>query len=70
MARFSVKWEGIHRWLPYDIEPQYYVTVMENTHSWILVRRSEYHGDLKTSFSELARKHAPWAITDLASAQK
>jgi hypothetical protein len=69
-ARFSVKWEGIHRWLPYDIEPQYYLTVTENTHSRILVRQSAYQGDMKTSFSELASKHAPWAITDLASAQR
>ena len=69
-ASFSVKWEGICRWLPYDIEPQYYLTVTENTHNWILVRQSEYHGNMKTSFSELASKHAPWAITNLAAAQK
>jgi len=69
-ARFSVKWEGICRWLPYDIEPQYYLTVVENSHSWILLRRSEYHGDLKTSFSELGKKHAPWTVTELASAVK
>lgn len=69
-ARFSVKWEGICRWLPYDVEPQYYITVVETAHSWILVRRSEFHEDVKTSFSELARKHAPWAVAQLASAQK
>ena len=69
-ARFSVKWEGIHRLLLYDIEPRYYVTVVENTHSWILVRESGFHGDLKTSFLELAKKRAPWAITALAAAQK
>ncbi len=69
-ARFSVKWEGIYRWLPYDIEPQYYLTVVENTHTRILLRQSEYHGDLKASFLELGKKHAPWAVTDLASAQK
>jgi len=62
-ARFSVKHQGIYPWLPSDIEPHYYVTIVERCHARILLRKSEYHGDLNASLSELAKKHAPWAVT-------
>lgn len=69
-ARFSVKCEGISRWLPSDIEPQYYVTIVDTAYGRILLRKSEFHGDLERSFLELAKKHAPWAVTKLASAEQ
>jgi hypothetical protein len=69
-AAFSVRYEGLYGWLPYDIEPRYYLTVTDTAHGWILLRKSAYGGDLPTSFSELSKKHAPWALTKLASAAK
>ena len=69
-ARFSVKYEGITRWLPSDIEPHYYVTIVDTAYGRILLRKSEYHGDLNGSFAELAKKHAPWAVTQLDSAKQ
>ena len=70
VARFSVKYQGIYPWLPSDIEPHYYVTIVERDHARILLRESEYHGDLNASFSELAKKHVPWAVPQLVSAEK
>jgi len=69
-ARFSVKYEGITRWLPSDIEPHYYLTIVDTAYARILLRKSEYHGDLNRSFSELAKKHAPWALTQMDSAKQ
>ena len=70
IARFSVKYQGIYTWLPSDIEPHYYLTIVEREHARILLRRSEYHGDLAASFSELAKKHAPWAVAQLTSFER
>ena len=70
IARFSVKYQGIYTWLPSDIEPHYYVSIVEREHARILLRRSEYHGDLAASFSELAKKHAPWAVAQLTSFER
>lgn len=69
-ARFSVKYEGLCRWLPYDIEPQYYVTVTDTAHGRIMLRKNGYHGDLKSSFSELAKQHAPWTVAELTATLK
>jgi hypothetical protein len=67
IAHFSVKYQGIHPWIPTDIEPHCYVTVVGTTHGEILVRETEYHGSVKNSFAELAKKHAPWAVDPIAS---
>ena len=62
IARFSVKYQGIHPWLPVDIEPHCYVTVVDAERGAVLVRETEYHGETEASFAELARKYAPWAL--------
>jgi len=69
-ARFSVKYEGIYLWLPLDIEPHYYITIVDTVHGWIVLRKSGFCGALKPSFSELARKHAPWAAAQLDAPEK
>ena len=65
VAQFSVKYQGIHLCIPNDIEPYYYLTIIEREHARILLRKTEYHGDVAKSFSELAKKYAPWAVTQL-----
>ncbi len=70
VARFSVQYEGIGRWIPDDIEPQYYVTIVDTTYGRVLLRKKEFHGTVKASFSELAGKYAPWAVTELDSVMK
>ena len=67
LALFSIRYQSVSRWIP-DYEPHAYVTVIETEHGSILQRETEYYGSIKTSFLELARKHAPWAVesvTDL-----
>jgi hypothetical protein len=53
----------MYPWLPSDIGPHYYITIVDRYHARILLRKCEYHGDLNASFCELAKKHAPWAVT-------
>jgi hypothetical protein len=67
IAHFSVKYQGIHRWIPTDIEPHRYVTVVGTRHGEILVRETEHHGTVQDTFAELARKHAPWAVEPIKS---
>jgi hypothetical protein len=67
IAHFSVKYQGIHPWFPTDIEPYRYVTVVGTKHGEILVRETEYHGTIKNTFAELAKKHAPWAVDPIMS---
>ena len=62
IAHFSVKYQGLHPWVPTDIEPHCYVTVVGTRHGEILARETEYHGTLENTFAELAKKHAPWAV--------
>lgn len=66
-ARFSVKYQGIHPWLPLDIEPYCYVTIVDAKRGGILLRETEYHGDIKSAFTELAKKYAPWAVEQIVS---
>jgi hypothetical protein len=66
-ARFSVKYQGLHPWLPVDIEPHCYVTVVDAEWGAVLVRVTEYHGDTEATFAELARKYAPWAVEGVVS---
>jgi hypothetical protein len=67
IAHFSVKYQGIHPWFPTDIEPHGYVTVVGTKHGEPLVRETEYHGTIKSTFSELAKKYAPWAVDQINS---
>jgi len=66
IARFSVKYQGLHPWLPVDIEPHCYVTVVDAEWGAVWVRETEYHGGTKATFAELARKYAPWALEGIA----
>lgn len=61
VALFSVRYRGLRPWFPVDVEPHAYVTIVDTRHGAVLVRATEYHGELRQSFAELARKHAPWA---------
>ncbi len=67
IARFSVKYQGLSPWLPTDIEPYCYVTIVGVERGDIRLRKTEYHGDIKSTFTELARKYAPWALEQIAS---
>jgi hypothetical protein len=67
VALFSIKYQGIHPWLPSDIEPHAYITVIETRHGSKLVRQEAYHGTVKNSFMELARQYAPWATDQVMS---
>jgi hypothetical protein len=67
IARFSVKYQGLSPWFPTDIEPYCYVTIVGTERAGILLRKTEHHGDIKSTFTELARKHAPWALEQIAS---
>ncbi len=67
IARFSVKYQGLSPWFPTDIEPYCYVTIVDAERAGILLRKTEYHGDIKSTFTELARKYAPWAVEQIAS---
>ena len=67
LALFSIRYQSVSRWIP-DYEPHAYVTVIETEHGGILVRETEYYGSIMTSFVELAKEYAPWAVeavTDL-----
>lgn len=67
IAHFSVKYQGIHPWIPTDIEPHRYVTVVGTQHGEILVRETEHHGAVQDTFAVLASKHAPWAVEPITS---
>lgn len=67
IARFSVKYQGIRPWLPIDMEPYCYVTIVDARRGAVLLRETEYHGDIKGTFTELARKYAPWAVEQILS---
>ena len=44
-----------------------YVTIVDARRGGFLLRKTEYHGDIRCTFIELARKHAPWALEQIAS---
>lgn len=67
LALFSVKYQGIHPWIPTDIEPAKYVTIVDSKTGRILLRKTEHHRDIKNSFVELAKQHAPWAVEQISS---
>jgi hypothetical protein len=67
IALFSVKYQGFSPWVPVDIEPNAYITVIETQHGSKLLRETEYHGTVKNSFGELARQYAPWATDQVTS---
>ena len=65
IALFSVKYQSVISWLPSDVEPCYYLTIVDSEYGRVRIRKNQWHGDLKASFLELARKHAPWAVQEL-----
>jgi len=66
IAHFSVKYQGcLHPWIPTDIEPHCYVTVVGTRHGEIIARETESHSTLENTFAELAKKHAPWAVDQI-----
>ena len=68
IALFSIRYQGIRPWLPSDIEPYCYVTIVDAKSGGIIFRDTEYHsGGMKRMFTELARKHAPWAVDTIAA---
>jgi hypothetical protein len=67
IALFSVKYQGLTPWLPTDVEPYCYVTIVDTKRGTVLLRETEYHGDVNNSFTELAKNHAPWAIEAINS---
>ena len=67
IALFSIKYQGVQPWVPTDIEPHAYITVLETRHGSTVLRETEYHGTVKDSFAELARQHAPWATDQVMS---
>ena len=62
IALFSVKYQGVISWIPNDIEPYYYLTLVDTKHRRLCVRKSAHCGNMEASFAELARQHAPWAL--------
>jgi hypothetical protein len=70
VALFSVKYQTILPWLPSDIEPEFYITIVSSDHARIQLRKTEFHENLRTTFAELAKKHAPWAVTNFAAGEK
>ena len=67
IARFSVRHQGLQPWLPIDVEPYAYITVVNARWDAIELRQTESHGDTWTSFYEMAKKYAPWAVDEVAS---
>jgi hypothetical protein len=67
VAFFSVKYQGIHPWIPTEIEPYKYVTIVDSKTGGILLRETGHYGHIKNSFTELAKKHAPWAVEEISS---
>ncbi len=67
VALFSIKYQGLTSWLPTDVEPHCYVTIVDTQRGTVLLRETEHHGDVNSSFTELAKKHAPWAVEALNS---
>jgi hypothetical protein len=66
IALFSVKHQGIISWIPEDIEPHYYLTLVDRKYGRVCIRKSVFRGDMKASFAELARQDAPWATPQLS----
>lgn len=66
IALFSVKQQGIISWIPNDIEPHYYLTVVETRHGRVCARKTDFFRDMdmEGSFAELARQYAPWALQE------
>ena len=67
IARFSVRHQGLQPWFPSDIEPYCYLTIVDGEVGALLLRKTEHYGDNWTTFTELARKYAPWAVEEVAS---
>ncbi len=68
IAYFSVKYQDcLNPWVPTDIEPHCYVTVVGTRPGEIIVRETEYHGTLENTFTELGKKYAPWAVDPIIS---
>lgn len=68
LARFSVRYESIFRWLS-DFEPHYYVTVINLENG----RGRRYDPDpfisfnMRENFLSLAKMHAPWCADAIES---
>jgi len=67
IALFSVKYQGLTPWVPTDIEPHCYVTLVDTQRGTVLLRETDYRGDVKSSFVALAKNHAPWAVQAIDS---
>lgn len=67
MALFSIKYQGLTPWLPTDVEPYAYVTIVDTKRGTVLLRETDYRGDVKSNFVELARDNAPWAVQAVES---
>jgi hypothetical protein len=68
IALFSVKYQGVISWIPNDIEPYYYLTLVDTAHRRVGIRTTEFRGTMEASFAELARQHAPWAVQEFGVA--
>jgi hypothetical protein len=66
IALFSVKYQGLSRWIG-DIEPHNYITLVDARTGRVKLRSDEwFRGETMTgTFIALARKHAPWAVDQL-----
>ncbi len=67
IALFSIKYQGVISWLPSDIEPYCYLTIVDSEHGRIRMRKTEYHGTMEGNFIGMAQKYAPWAAEEIAS---
>ena len=66
IALFSVKFQATFLGLT-DVEPHSYITIIGTEHGEVLLRETEYHGNLRDDFVVLAKKYAPWAVEQVAS---
>ncbi len=67
-AYFSVKYEGPYAWWPANPKPHFYITVKDVASGKTLLRETDYdwsraqsYHSADSSFTNLARAHAPWA---------
>ena len=49
------------------MEPHAYVTIVDTKRGTVLLRETDYRGDVKSSFVELAKGDAPWAVQAVES---
>jgi len=62
LALFSVRHQGIVSWIPNDVEPYCYVTLVNAETGRMIQRETLFAPTLKEKFLKLAEKHAPWAV--------